>query len=139
MNFVRIVPAINEAENDAPGVASGPELMRVNAIGLDSLEKVLRHRIVPSISLARHGLGSLHGRFLLSKASAGILRAAIRMEDKLLGQFLLGHGPLRCGYNSGPIRQVQYDRQIVPLPIDLEVRDVADPFGCRPLAGGVWP
>jgi hypothetical protein len=69
------------------------------------------------------------------------------MEDQIVFRFTLGYGLFeggnRCGLSrhliadhpadDRPIRQVQYDGEVVPLVIDLEAGDVADPLGGRSL------
>jgi hypothetical protein len=62
MNAVRVVPAFDVVEDNAPGLLGALELMPVDSFGLSGFEKGLGCGFVPTVSFPGHILDVTHGR-----------------------------------------------------------------------------
>jgi hypothetical protein len=114
--------------------------------GLQSREKRLGNRIVPTITFPAHALNQVILRKCSAKRLAAVLYATIRVNDTPCRQFTTPESSLQGRQNAfvpqgradtppnhQTRKQVDKDRQIQPAGLARQIGDIADQYPVSPI------
>src|SRR6202451_285748 len=136
-----IVEDLDVLEDLGAGIVAGVENVVADQLFLQCREEAFGHGVVPTVALAAHALTYPVSPEPTAEGVAGVLRAAVAMEDELQlrspkphrGSQGVAHERCRHALGQAPANnlarvKVQDDRQVHPALARPDVRDVADPY-----------
>ena len=122
----------------------------VGQLGLEQMEEGLSHGVIPTVALAAHALHKAVFTDPVGERGAGVLNAAIGVDDQAPRRTTLSYSPLQRDQRHAVIQcraqrpthhapgvQVDDDDQIQPAATDAEVGQVADPHLIGALCGEI--
>jgi hypothetical protein len=99
MSSLPIVEDFDIFKNGMQSILMAFISLMINQFGFHYGEKRFGHRIIPTISLARHALYNLMFSEFFSKATTCILDASIRMKNKPLARTTSSDRPFQGSYH----------------------------------------